>query len=349
VLLLHAFLRNTFMERGISVVICCYNSEQRIQKVLTNLQNQKFKSNILWEVLVVDNASTDRTAVVAKDSWTMEGVELRVSPEPNPGISFARKRGFEDARFEIISFVDDDNWVETEWIQKVYDTMYSDLDIGILGGYGTAAFEEDPPEWFPRYQSSYAVGPQAEESGESISLLYGAGMNIRKCVWENLWEKGFNFQLSGRKGKLLSSGEDFELCQAVILSGKKLYYRSDLTFYHFMPPGRLTWDYLLKLYGAFGRSEPIFEVYQSILMEDQGFNAKKNQHRFFSLLRTGYDIVKFIPKFLRLAFIKKEGEKDQLNSVYLWNSFKEKISLYRRFHSIVAEIHNGEWNKLTNH
>lgn len=345
--LLHTFLRNSFMERGISVVICCYNSELRIPKVLTCLQNQKFKSEINWEVLVVDNASTDRTGAVSKECWTLPGVELRIVNEPNPGISHARRRGFEDAHLEIISFVDDDNWVEEEWVQKVYDTMYSDMEIGILGGNGTAAFDETPPAWFSSYERSYAVGPQGTISGERSTSLYGAGLNIRKSTWDKLQENGFKFQLTGRKGKLLSSGEDSELCLAVILSGQKLYYRSDLTFYHFMPPGRLTWEYLVKLTESFSRAEVILEVYGSLAQGDRGFNAMKYQNRFFSLLRTLYDNIKFIPRHLSLIFIKKEGSEIHLKSVYLRNYLKEKISLYLGYPSIVAEIRNGKWNKHT--
>ncbi len=335
------------MERGISVVICCYNSELKIRKVLTCLQNQSLKHHIDWEVLMVDNASTDGTAAVARESWKMEGVNLRVVNEPNPGISHARRRGIEDARYEIISFVDDDNWVESEWIQKVFDTMYSDLEIGIMGGLGIASFEGAPPSWFDRYESSYAVGPQGDKSGERKACLYGAGMNIRKSTWDNLKQKGFNFQLTGRKGNLLSSGEDFELSQAVILSGQKLYYCADLSFRHFMPSGRLTWDYLVRLTGSFGRSEPISGVYRSIVKGDRGFKAQKYQNRFFSLLRTTYDAVKFIPRGIRLIFIKKEGVNDHLEWVYLWNSLREKILLYGKFPKIVAEIRNGKWNQLT--
>lgn len=335
------------MDRGISVVICCYNSELKIQKVLSYLQKQNFNPNINWEVLVVDNASTDRTAEEAKESWAMENVDLRVAHEPNPGISHARRRGFEDARFEIISFVDDDNWVEAEWIQKVYDTMYSDLEIAILGGVGIASFEETPPSWFAQNESSYAVGLQGDKSGERTTSVYGAGLNIRKSTWDNLQENGFKFQLTGRKGNLLSSGEDSELCQAVVLSGQKIFYRSDLTFYHFMPPGRLSWEYLMKLTGSFGRADAILGVYVSLRKGDRGFNAKKYQNRFFSLLRTAYDNVKFIPRHISLIFIKKEGSETHLKSVYLKSTLKEKISLYGRFPTIVTEIRNGKWNKLS--
>lgn len=332
------------MDKGISVVICCYNSESRIQKVLSCLQNQNITGQIDWEVVVIDNASTDATAQVSRDSWSLGGVDLRVVPEPNPGISHARRKGFEAARFEIISFVDDDNWVEEEWIEKVYDTMYADPEIGILGGLGVAAFEDAPPAWFKDFEAAYAVGPQAKQSGPVDSRLYGAGMNIRTSVWENLKEKGFEFQLTGRKGKQLSSGEDSELTQAVLLSGKKLYYRSDLSFEHFMPPGRLNWDYLIKLAASFGRSEPILGIYRSLVRGDEGFQAKKYQSRFFSLLRSGMDIVKFLPADFRLLFKNKEGLKDHYRAVYLRHTFKEKISLYAKFPSIVAGIRDGGWN-----
>ena len=341
------FLLRSFMEPGISVVICCYNSEDKIQKVLTCLQDQRFKKEPSWEVLVVDNASTDRTAAVANDSWTLEGVKLRVVNEPNPGISHARRRGFDEAGFEIISFVDDDNWVEKDWIQKVFDTMYADSEIGILGGNGTAVSDVPLPAWFDRYQGAYAVGPQGDASGEHDAILYGAGLNIRKSTWENLRKEGFDFQLTGRKGKVLSSGEDSELSLAVILNGQKLYYRSDLTFEHFMPEGRLNWDYLMKLVGSFGRAEPVTGIYHSLVRGYTGFDAKKYQNRFFSLLRSVFDNLKFLPRHIRLIFINTEGVHDHYKSVYLWNSLKTKIHLYKSFPSIVAEIRNAGWNKKT--
>jgi len=296
----------------------------------------------------VDNASSDRTGSVARECWTLPGVELRVVNEASPGISHARRRGFEDARFEIISFVDDDNWVEEEWIQKVYDTMYSDEDIGIMGGAGKAKFEGTEPAWFSSNERSYAVGLQGESSGERTTSLYGAGLNIRKSTWDNLWENGFKFQLTGRKGNLISSGEDSELCLAVILSGQKLYYRSDLTFYHVMPSGRLTWEYLAKLTGSFGRSDAILMAYVSLTKAYRGMNALKYQNRFLSLLRTAFDFIKFIPSYISLIFIKKEGSDKHLKAVYIWNNLKQKISLYRHFPSIVDEIRNGKWNKLSN-
>ncbi|MCK5136582.1 MAG: glycosyltransferase family 2 protein [Bacteroidales bacterium] len=335
------------MESGISVVICCYNSEKRIPIVLDWLQKQKYHDSIVWEVVLVDNASNDKTVSVARDQWKLDMIDLRIVYESNPGISHARMRGFAEAKYEIVSFVDDDNWVETGWIQKIFDTMYSNSDIGILGGQGIASFEENPPEWFYTHQSSYAVGPQAKESGEHNSILYGAGLNIRKSSWEFLMENGFTFQLTGRKGKSISSGEDSELCLAVLLSGRKLYYRADLQFYHFMPAARIEWEYLVKLTKSFGRSGPVHDIYFSILRDYKGLDRLKYQYRFLSLLRSVYDNFLFIPWYMKLLFSKKQGNNDHLKSAYLWNSLKEKIRLYRRFPSMVTEIRNGAWKIKT--
>ena len=114
-----------------------------------------------------------------------------------------------------------------------------------------------------------------------------------------------------------------------------------------MPPVRLTWEYLKKLTGSFGRSDAILLVYVSFIKGYRGFNAMKYQNPFFSLLRSLLDFIKFIPRYISLAFIEKEGSETHLESVYLLNTLKHKISLYRRFPSIVDEIRNGKWNKLS--
>ncbi len=120
------------MINGISIVICCFNSEQRLPKVLEHLDRQILIDSIQWEVVVVDNASRDRTSDVAKELWKREDVSLKVVFEPNPGLSSARMKGIDESSYDIISYIDDDNWVESGWIQKVYDGMNKDPKIGIL-------------------------------------------------------------------------------------------------------------------------------------------------------------------------------------------------------------------------
>src|SRR5215468_3703384 len=97
---------------GVSVIICCYNSSTRLPDTLSHLGRQNVRPSIPWEVVIVNNASTDNTTVVAHQCWPSDApTVLRVVYEPRLGLSHARSRGLSEARYEIVSFVDDDNWV----------------------------------------------------------------------------------------------------------------------------------------------------------------------------------------------------------------------------------------------
>ena len=329
---------------GISVVICCYNSESRIGKVLSHLMEQKNDEGIPWEVVVVDNASTDATAETALKAWKHKKVEIRVVQEMTPGLSHARLKGFAEARFEVISFIDDDNWVEDHWIEKVHEHMCTHPDTGILGGRGEAALEEDEPFWFKEFQRSYAVGPQAERTGPHDSILYGAGFNIRKKAWDTLVANGFEFKLSGRKGKAMSSGEDAELCMAVHLMGYVLYYRDDLTFFHFMPAGRVNWQYLVKLRTAFGKAMPVVGAYRAIY-NMKGLEKLKYSNTVFALANCVYNMLRSSLKLLPVLFRDKEGNADYLSFCSKKGHLSQQLRMLFTFHTMVASIKHAEWRK----
>src|SRR5688572_10602380 len=99
---------------GISVIICCYNSSSRLPETLKHLANQSVPGKINWELIVVNNASTDNTASVAETEWAKYNLEipLHVVDQPVPGQSAARDKGYEVASHEYLLYVDDDNWLK---------------------------------------------------------------------------------------------------------------------------------------------------------------------------------------------------------------------------------------------
>jgi len=333
------------MINGISVIICCYNSEDRLPKVLEHLDHQTVKDNIKWEIVVVDNASRDSTVEIAKNTWKRKDVEMKVVYEPNPGLSYARMKGIAESSYDIISFIDDDNWVESEWIQKVFRIMNDDSDIGILGGRGEAVCESDPPIWFEPFQSAYAVGSDGKSTGKQrAKRVKGAGMNVRRKSWDHLFSNGFQFLLSDRKGTALSSGGDIEICLAFLLAGFDIYYDDDLTFYHYMPEGRLNWDYLMKLYSAFGRADPIESMYAALLM-DRGYDRFKKTNIALSTLRTLYQYIRFLPRRQYLISKESEGDRNALRFTYVKNSLLEKLKLFIIFPFYVSKIKKAAWYK----
>src|ERR1700722_4190557 len=198
------------MPLGVSVVICCHNSAERLPKMLAHLSAQKVPAGVPWEVLVVDNASTDATAEVARQHWPKDArASLRVVGEPQPGLTHARERGFAEATGDIISFIDDDNWVCPEWVATVSDVMTTRTDVGACGGTGEAEPKTNLPWWFETFQGDFAVGPQGAEPGDvtwTRGYLWGAGLSIRKAAWSQLIEKGYRSLLPDRQGASLSAG-----------------------------------------------------------------------------------------------------------------------------------------------
>lgn len=160
-------------------------------------------------------------------------------------------------------------------------------------------------------QRSYATGPQANQTGKINRSLYGAGLSIRKSTWEHLKSNGFQFILSGRKGKLLTSGEDSELCLAVMLLGYHIFYDEDLHFYHFMPKERLNWPYLIKLTKAFGRSDPIINIYRSVLHRYRGYNKYIRENLLGIVLYSTYQVIRSIPGYLKILLFYKEGQQEE--------------------------------------
>lgn len=261
---------------GVSVVICCHNSAQKLPQTLAHLAAQKVTELIPWEVIVIDNASTDGTAQAAQDAWPQDSVALRVIHESQLGLSYARWRGFREAKYEFVCFVDDDNWVSPEWVQTVFEVMSEHEEVGACGGFIEEVCEGDPPWWFERYKNCYAPGAQGQEEGGDVTwrrFLMGAGLTIRKRAWQHLVDAGFNFLLVGRQGARLTAGEDHELCFALCLAGWRLWYEPRLRLRHFLPADRLKWSLLRRQSRGAGRCEPGLDPYQLIFLEQQPPNS----------------------------------------------------------------------------
>lgn len=252
-------------QRGVSVVVCSHNGADRLPGTLAHLASQRVTRDLLWEVIVVDNASTDDTAGIARRHWVHEGSgSFRIVSEPRLGLNYARCRGFEVAKYAVVSFVDDDNWVSRDWVSLVADIMAGDSGIGACGGAAEAKCEIPPPWWFDQYQSCYAVGPQSDQPGDvtwTKGYLWGAGLTVRKSAWQHLRQLGFHFLLTDRKGSELLSGGDMELCYALRLAGWTLWYDPRLSMHHYIPCSRLSWRYLRKMHRGFGVASATHKAY----------------------------------------------------------------------------------------
>lgn len=311
--------------KGVSIVICCYNSATRLPQTLQHIAAQKVPAGIAWELLVVNNRSTDDTAGVAAHFFnTHPGISGRVLHEEEPGLSYARQKGFDHAQYDYIILCDDDNWLNPDYVRLSFEIMESDPLIGSLGGWGKPVLESDSPAWFQHYEEYYATGPQSGQSGDithTRSFVYGAGSVFSRTALMQLKRQGFQNLLTDRKGNSLVSGGDNELGYALVLAGYKIWYDERLQFQHFIPASRLSLSYFLKLvkYNAYSK-------FLLIPYDDLIHRRNKKKYKY-----------SFIWTFSALLFLFVRDDLLRLPSLVLHNMYyKFRVSVAGRLGALKA-------------
>ena len=234
--------------RGVSVVVCCHNSAAIVSETMRHLARQEVPSGIPWEVVVVDNASTDATGQVARDAWSRSGGhdDFRIVTEMEKGLVVARNTGIQEASFEHVLFCDDDNRLATDYVRRVWELFDDHPEVGVVGGRGEPAFESGMPDWFGRYPQYFATGPQAQGSGDVTDrkgFVYGAGFALRRSTWMRILEQGFESPLHAYD----RGSNDIEVCYLMRLAGARIWYDEHLRFRHYLPDRRLDWTSFLDL------------------------------------------------------------------------------------------------------
>ncbi len=291
------FLKTADMEKGVSLVICCYNSTGVIRQTLKSIINQKVPANIPWEVIVVDNASTDNTSDFVQSFWNDHNclTPFKIVSEPEPGLTAARQKGFDTAKYEYVLFCDDDNRLDKDFVSIVNEIMSGNEEIGVLGGQSKAEYDLLLPGWFNDWKSSFAVGSQSDSEGDvtlTRGFVWGAAMTVRKKAWKKLISEGFRSSLTDRKGNSLSAGGDTEICYALRNEGWKIWYDPRLKFKHELTEERLKWNYLKKLFRGFGEASVGLDKYLKILYKKTGKidnagipgSSRRELHKLFSTL-----------------------------------------------------------------
>lgn len=302
---------------GFSILVCTYNGAAKIKTTIDYLFKLK-KNHFEYEIIIIDNNSTDNTFnLVSQIIQESPDINIKIIPEYKIGKVNALITGVKNSVYKYLVICDDDNWLSSDYLTTAYQIMECKDEIGVLGGRGIIHTNGLLPTWFDSLKNCWAVGQQSPFSGEiatAMPTVWGAGMVVRKKVWDLLPEKGFCGFLTGRSGsRVTMTGEDSELCVIVNLLGFKIYYENTMTYFHEIHYSRLNWNYLLKLWKGFSRSQIYFSIYINCwnMVADQNINfralwykeVKNNFIQFFS----GYNTLNFY-KGLYIAFIEnREG------------------------------------------
>lgn len=234
-----------------TVAIPTYNSEAHIHRILDALIAQVDLGGIVWEVIVADNNSSDRTADIISQyqaKWPTTS-QLRYLFEPRQGAGFARNQAVIAANSSLVGFLDDDVLPAADWVARAYQFGIEHPRIGLYSGQIHGNFSTPPPPNFERIQGFLAVrehGPNAYQFDPGqLSMPTGAAFVTRKQAWiENVSDTPV---FIGRVGDSMVGGEDLEPMLRIHKAGWETWYTPTMHAYHQIPGWRLEKDYLANL------------------------------------------------------------------------------------------------------
>ena len=268
----------------ITVVIPTRNRAESLRETLKALRDQWRPRELDFEVVVVDNQSTDATRRVVRSFVSPLGPKVRYLYEPRPGRSYALNRGIENAAGDIIACLDDDCLVGPDYVFQIHDALRVTSErIGFLGGRILPYWQGGgPPPWLteflpgrrdaagPAWIDEFFCGPlgildygetpfvlEPKEDGSYPRLFYGANLVFRKAVLERFGHFDPDSVLV----------EDVEICRRLLKAGVMAMYTPSVTVYHKIPVEKATPDHYYQWYFLKGlRREIVAPV-------DDGFRA----------------------------------------------------------------------------
>ena len=239
-----------------SVIVPTRNRAERLDACLAALARQTVFADD-FEILVVDNGSTDGTAArIAR--WAALRPGLRRVEAPEPGVSRARNAGIAAAEGELLAFVDDDAVAEPRWLATLLRAYDRWPRVGAACGRARLRLERRPPSWYGRFSetwySAMDFGPAPRLLLDPADVPWSVNFSVRAALARELG--GFPEQL-GRVDRNLQSGEEFPLVSGIRATGAHIAYEPDAIVWHAVPAERLRLRWLVRRAWVEGRTIPL--------------------------------------------------------------------------------------------
>lgn len=216
----------------VSVIVCTRNRAGRLGACLERIRTSGREAAVRWELVVVDNGSTDGTRELL-DGWCHAADHpVAVTSEPQPGLSAARNAGVRVARGEVLAFVDDDCLVEPGWLGAVVAAHDASPAPDLVGGRVDLDDVADAAVSIRPYDDAMDI----TDYGSLCARLIGCNFSVSAASLRAIGE--FDERLGA--GTAAHSAEDFDLFYRLLRAGKRLRY-----------------DPAIRLRHAHGRRDPV--------------------------------------------------------------------------------------------
>ncbi len=267
----------------ISVIIPTLNRSSTLSVALKSLVAQI--SEAQFEVIVVDNGSTDATKAVT-EKFIIEYPSHQISYiyESVPGPLSARHRGALAAKGDIFVFIDDDIDADVYWLQAIADS-FVDQHVQLVGGRNLPKYEAEPPEWLNWFWRTHPYG----RTCEYLSLL-DFGDEVREIDANYIWSLNFSirkqalFDLGGFHPDYLpqhlqhfqGDGETGLTRKAKQLNYKAIY-QPKATIFHQVSASRMSYEYFAKRFYFQGVCDSYHQIRKSGGLKKLSWRERVNQ------------------------------------------------------------------------
>lgn len=225
----------------LSIIICTHNREKLLPICLQSISSINQEKD-QYEVIVVNNNSTDKTQEVAK-KYIKANSNFRLVFEKELGLSNARNRGYKEAKGKYVAYIDDDAQIDKLWIKKAISIIKNNKP-DIFGGPIYPLYLYEKPKWF---KENYELRVHYQETGfiKEKYNLSGSNIVIKRNILEKL--NGFDPDI-GMKGNSLNFGEEIKLIKNYVnkYENPKMFYDFDLKINHYVDPKKYNILYSLK-------------------------------------------------------------------------------------------------------
>ncbi len=248
-------VRADLAKLSVTAIVCTHNCPpERLAAVVHALVNQ---DDISFDIVIIDNLSDPP---VGKDIMAAHS-RVRIVVEAELGLTPARLRGARESSSEVLAFVDDDNFVSSNYLRDGL-AHFENPSTGVVGGRSRPLFQAPVPDWLKR--KKYAPG--CNDSGDAIlttnwrdtsatSRTYpsfapiGTGMLVRRSVFD-VYARALSCdpkrRLLDRRGKSLASGGDNDIVLTALGLGFDAIYDPSIEILHEIPAGRLSFEYVRR-------------------------------------------------------------------------------------------------------
>jgi glycosyltransferase involved in cell wall biosynthesis len=235
------------MSCAISIVISTFNRCHQLPIAVDACLAQD--TGVPYEVIVVDNSSTDGTRAWVEERIAAGASRLRYVFEPRQGLPYARNTGITSARGRIVAFTDDDVYVTPGWVSAIAAAFAAHPDVDMIGGKVLPRWPRSLPRWFSRLQwaplalQDKGDAPLVVDADNAAPCLIGASFAFRREVFDRI----------GPFDPAYTRAQDREIQVRLWLAKGRGLYVPDMVVWVDVPADRLTKRYFRFWYSRSGR------------------------------------------------------------------------------------------------